>query len=213
MPSARRLASVPATLAASLALACGPQRVPAPSSPPQEQVMIVLLDAETGAVGRAVVSNPSGSTSLETARSVSTVTPGQAPSAASTLSEADIIRLFGDTLSALPPAPRHFTLNFRFESDELTPESRALLPQIVSAVKERPAPDVVVVGHTDRMGTPQANVALGLKRATAVRNLLVSAGLTASTIEATSHGEADPLIETPDETAEPRNRRVEIAVR
>ena len=80
------------------------------------------------------------------------------------------------------------------------------------AIRLKPT-DVVVVGHTDRMGTPQANVALGLKRATAVRNLLVSAGLTASTIEATSHGEADPLIETPDETAEPRNRRVEIAVR
>src|SRR5262245_38587673 len=98
MPSARRLASVPATLAASLALACGPQRVAAPSSPPQEQDMIVLLvDAETGAVGRAVVSNASGSTTLETARSVSTVAPGQAPSATSTLSEADVTRLFGDT--------------------------------------------------------------------------------------------------------------------
>jgi outer membrane protein OmpA-like peptidoglycan-associated protein len=41
----------------------------------------------------------------------------------------------------------------------------------------------------------------------------VSAGLDASTIDVTSHGDADLLIQTPDETLEPRNRRVEIAVR
>jgi outer membrane protein OmpA-like peptidoglycan-associated protein len=212
MPSARRLALLPATLAASLALACGPQRVSGPSSPNQD-VIVLLVDADTGGVGQAVVSNPSGSTTLDTARSASTVVPGQAPSAASTLSEADITRLFGDVLSTLPPAPRRFTLYFNFESDELTSESQALVPEILNSVKGRPTPDVVVVGHTDTMGAPQANVGLGLKRATTVRNLLVEAGLAAAAIEVTSHGEADPLVKTPDETAEPRNRRVEIAVR
>lgn len=215
MPSARRLAVLPATLVASLALACGPQRVAGPSSPapPTPDMIVLLVDAETGAVGGAVVSNASGSTTLDAAGSVSTVLAGQAPSAATTLSDAEVTRLFGDTLSALPPAPRRFIVNFQFESDALTPESRALVPQILSAVKERPAPDVVVIGHTDTMGAAQANVGLGLKRATTVRNLLVNAGLPASAIEVTSHGEADPLVKTPDETAEPRNRRVEIAVR
>jgi outer membrane protein OmpA-like peptidoglycan-associated protein len=41
----------------------------------------------------------------------------------------------------------------------------------------------------------------------------VQAGLDASTVEVTSHGETDLLVKTPDETPEPRNRRVEIAVR
>ena len=45
------------------------------------------------------------------------------------------------------------------------------------------------------------------------RDLLTQAGLDASTINVTSLGEADLLIKTPDETPEPRNRRVEIAVR
>jgi outer membrane protein OmpA-like peptidoglycan-associated protein len=214
MPSVRRLALLPATLAASLALACGPQRVPTPSRPtPTPDMVVLLADADTGAVGRAVVSNASGSTTLETARSATTIAPGQAPGAAATLSDAEITRLFGDVLSALPPAPRHFTLNFLFESDTLTPESRALVPEILKTVKDRASPDVVVIGHTDTMGAPQANVGLGLKRATTVRNLLVEAGVPALAIEVTSHGEADPLIKTPDETAEPRNRRVEIAVR
>jgi outer membrane protein OmpA-like peptidoglycan-associated protein len=52
-----------------------------------------------------------------------------------------------------------------------------------------------------------------LKRATFVQRLLVTAGLDAAIIEVLSHGEADPAIKTPNNTAEPRNRRVEIVVR
>ena len=58
-------------------------------------------------------------------------------------------------------------------------------------VKDFRVPEVVVVGHTDTMGDRRANLALGLKRATSVRNILVEAGLAPSTIEVTSHGEAD----------------------
>jgi outer membrane protein OmpA-like peptidoglycan-associated protein len=72
---------------------------------------------------------------------------------------------------------------------------------------------VSVIGHTDTMGQAKANVALGLTRARFVRNLLVDAGLDPGTIEVLSHGESALLIRTPDETPEPRNRRVEITVR
>ena len=116
-------------------------------------------------------------------------------------------------MSALPPPPQRFTLFFRFESDELTDQSQALIPEILAAVKEHAVQDVVVIGHTDTMGTQQANFGLGLKRAMMVRNLLVKAGLDGSTIDVTSVGELDPLVKTPDETPEPRNRRVDIAVR
>ena len=129
------------------------------------------------------------------------------------MSDADVKRLFGDALAALPPAPRHYTLYFRFESDALTGESTALVPEILRTVKGLSVPEVVVVGHTDTMGDPGANLALGLKRAKVVRDILVEAGLAPSTIEVTSHGEADLLVTTPDNTPEPRNRRVEITVR
>jgi outer membrane protein OmpA-like peptidoglycan-associated protein len=160
-----------------------------------------------------IVSNPTGSVTLDGAREATAVSTGEAPRQPGTLSDADVKRLFGDALSALPAPARHFTLNFRFESDELTAESRALVPEILKTVSARPVPDVVVVGHTDTMGTPQANIDLGLKRATMVRGLLVEAGLVQSAIEVTSHGESDLLVKTADETPEPRNRRVEIAVR
>jgi len=71
----------------------------------------------------------------------------------------------------------------------------------------------VVVGHTDTMGDAKTNLALGLKRAISVREILVQAGLAAGTVEVTSHGEADLLVKTANNTPEPRNRRVETTVK
>lgn len=173
---------------------------------------MLLPDSDTSSTGAAAVSNPLGSVDLAAERDAALVAAGRAP-VLTKLSAADVETMFGDALSALPPAPRRFTLFFRFESDELTDQSQALIPEILAAVKQHAVQDVVVIGHTDTMGTQQANFGLGLKRAMTVRNLLVAAGLNGSTIEATSVGELDPLIKTADETAEPRNRRVDIAVR
>jgi outer membrane protein OmpA-like peptidoglycan-associated protein len=85
--------------------------------------------------------------------------------------------------------------------------------EIIRVVREHPAPDVVAIGHTDTTGAAQNNFALGRQRAIAVRNLLAAAGLDPALVEVMSLGEEDPLVPTPDETLEPRNRRVEIAIR
>jgi outer membrane protein OmpA-like peptidoglycan-associated protein len=129
------------------------------------------------------------------------------------MSDAEVQRIFGEALAALPPPARRFVLNFRFESDELTDQSRKLLPEVLRVVRAHPAASVVVTGHTDTTGTHQANFALGQKRASAVRNLLIAAGLDAAEIEVSSLGETDLLVRTADDTAEPRNRRVDISVR
>ena len=121
--------------------------------------------------------------------------------------------MFGEALAGQPPAPRHFTLQFRFESDALTAESQALIPEILQAVKALSVPEVLVVGHTDTLGDPKSNFALGLKRAEMVRGILVQAGLPASTVDVDSHGEADLFVKTRNNVPEPRNRRVEITVR
>jgi outer membrane protein OmpA-like peptidoglycan-associated protein len=198
-------------IAVSIATACGPKHISSPVRPGQD-VIVLLQDSDTKSTGAAGVSNPLGSVDLAAERDAALVSSGRAP-VLTKLSPADVQRMFGDALSALPPAPRRFTLFFRFESDELTDQSQALIPQILGVVKEHAVQDVVVVGHTDTMGTQQANYGLGLKRAMMIRNLLVAAGLDGSTIEATSVGELDPLVTTPDETPEPRNRRVDISVR
>jgi len=202
-----------AAFAAALEVACAGKHV-APAPPETARTLVVLLpDSDTGVTGRAFVTNKVGTTDLDATRDSSTASPSTAPTAVTTMSEEEVQRVFGETLSALPPAPIHFTLYFKFESDELTDESRALLPEILKTVKERSIPEVLVVGHTDTMGTPRANIDLGLTRATTVRNLLIQVGLDATLIEVRSHGESDLLVKTSDETAEPRNRRVEISVR
>ena len=176
-------------------------------------VVALLPDPEKKTVGRANVENKSGTVDLASARAATRVRTNERPTQVTTLSDAEVQKLFGEALAALPPPTPVFVLNFRFESDALTPEARALVPQILKIVRQHPLANVVVTGHTDTMGTPRANYELGLKRAAAVRNLLVAAGLDATRIEVSSLGETDPIIRTKDDTAEPRNRRVDIAVR
>jgi outer membrane protein OmpA-like peptidoglycan-associated protein len=201
------------TIAVALAAGCSPKRVAQPTRPTPPALIVLLPDPESGTTGRARVSNEFGSADLAAPRASTRVSADGRPGPVSAMSDADVKRLFGDALAALPPAPRHFTLHFRFESDALTPESTALVPEIRRTVRGLSVPEVVVVGHTDTMGDARANLALGLKRAISVRDILVEAGLARSTIEVTSHGEADLLVKTPDNTPEPRNRRVEITVR
>lgn len=173
----------------------------------------MLPDPDSGVTGRAIVSNPAGTTDLNGPRASTSASTGGPPSPAVAMSEAEIQRIFGDALAALPPASRHYTLYFKFDSDELTDESRALIPQILEVVSQQALPEVVVIGHTDTTGTSQSNVELGLKRANTVRTLLIEARLNAALIQVTSHGEADLLVPTPNDVAEPRNRRVEITIR
>lgn len=177
-----------------------------------QSVVVLLPDPEDGRVGRIVVSNPKGSPELTSARASARVSPTRAPRLR-TLSESDVNRQFGAILETLPPPPRHFTLSFRFDSEELTEDGKQLLPAVLQAVTSYPVPEVVVIGHTDTTGTPQSNAELGLRRANAVRALLVQAGLNAAAIDVRSHGEAELLVPTADGVFEPRNRRVEVTVR
>ena len=109
------------------------------------------------------------------------------------MDEAEIRREFGALLAELPETPRHFNLYFREATSDLTEESRAILPDILTAVKARKVPEVTVIGHTDTTGSTASNYQLGLERAQAVRALLLKAGLDASLVEVESHGEADLL--------------------
>jgi outer membrane protein OmpA-like peptidoglycan-associated protein len=209
---ARPVAVFVVILGVALIAGCGPKHVQT-TVPSGQSTVVLLPDSGDGAVGRAVVSNSVGATELVAARESTTINPNQAPAPVTVISETDVTRLYGDVLSTLPSAPQIFLLYFRFESEELTDESRALLPQILQAARNHPFPDVAVVGHTDTTGTNEINYELGLRRANAIRGRLVEAGIDASLIEVSSHGESDLLVKTADGVAEPRNRRVEITVR
>jgi outer membrane protein OmpA-like peptidoglycan-associated protein len=88
-----------------------------------------------------------------------------------------------------------------------------MVPDILESIKNHPVPELLVIGHTDTTGARAANFDLGRKRAEMVRGVLIDTGLDASAITIISHGETDLLVSTPDDTFEPRNRRVDISVR
>jgi outer membrane protein OmpA-like peptidoglycan-associated protein len=185
---------------------------PPPPSPKPRGMVVLVPDPDDGSVGRVAVSTPGGNVELTAAYEATRLTENQPPSPVTTLPAAEVDRLFGSVLAGLPKPARHFTLYFEYGKDRLTPESRDQIPEIVQLVQARPYADVIVVGHTDTAGDAASNYALGLRRAYVVRDLLVSAGLQAAAVEATSHGEGDLLVPTADETDEPRNRRVEIDI-
>ena len=76
-------------------------------------------------------------------REYTRVTSTAAPTSPAILSEDEVEELFGFVLEGLPPPPVHFTLYFKFESEELTDESRRMLTDVLQEVKGRPVPDVV----------------------------------------------------------------------
>jgi outer membrane protein OmpA-like peptidoglycan-associated protein len=193
---------------------CAPKPPPAPPAPPPQRTELVALapDPETGETGRLEISSGTSTVELTTARSSTFVTPtGLAP--ATSMAAAEFDRVFGPVIKTLPPPAVEFSLFFETGGDTLTAASQRLLPEIVAAARGRAAPRVSVIGHTDPTDVAAANIALGLRRAQAIRTVLLTAGVDASLIEIASHGEADPLVRTPDNTAEPKNRRVEVTVR
>jgi peptidoglycan-associated lipoprotein len=200
-------------VAIAATVGCGPRRVQTPTPPTDRELLVLLPEPGSGALGHAAVTSAAATVDLVGAREATEVVGNRRPTPPAAIDEARVEQIFGDALAALPPAPRSFNLYFQFDSDELTDAARALLPEILQIVKDRPFPDVVAIGHTDTTGSTASNFQLGLRRATRVRELLVAAGLDAGLIAVMSVGESDLLIATPDETMEPRNRRVEVAVR
>lgn len=128
-------------------------------------------------------------------------------------SAAEVQAEFGAALAAQPSRAAHFTLYFVEGSDELTPDSRKTFEDVFADLSKRPVVDVLVVGHTDAVGSDQFNDALARQRAESVRAALIARGIGAADVVAVGRGKRELLVPTADGVAEPRNRRVEIVVR
>jgi outer membrane protein OmpA-like peptidoglycan-associated protein len=116
-----------------------------------------------------------------------------------------------------PPAPsaqlqRTYLVFFDFDRATITPEADRVIRQAAQTAKANNIPLVIATGHADRAGSDRYNQALSERRARAVRDVLVSAGLSASQIQVSGKGESQPLVPTADGVREPQNRRVEIVL-
>jgi outer membrane protein OmpA-like peptidoglycan-associated protein len=180
-------------------------------APEKAPELFAVLPARDGHVGAIVVKGPDSEKVLNEAYASVSI-KGSAQSNGS-ISEAQVHDVFGSTLEALPGSPASFMLYFLEGKDELTDESRVELQNVLAELKRRPLPDIVVIGHTDSVGTLEFNDRLSLSRAERMREMLISMGLPAERIQAAGRGKRELLIPTDDNVSEPRNRRVEISVR
>jgi len=176
--------------------------------------MVVLPkegDGHVGAVmvrplhrGKAVlVDKPYVEASLRDSKTVRT----------SPIDRKDVNETFGKALASLPEQPTSYLVYFVEGTDELNPTATRAIDRVVAEVATRPAPEIAVIGHTDFVGSDQYNDTLSLQRAVRVRDLLVRRGIPTKIIQAAGRGKREPMVQAPDDVAEPRNRRVEIIVR
>ena len=177
----------------------------------KEKERIILMPDKDGKVGRVDVRTSKGEKELSTAWATASIKGGEPVAGQATREE--VVGRYGGVIDGLPPRPQRIELNFELGSDRLTAQSRAQVPGIQRMMKEYPAPEVIVIGHTDALGAPAYNDRLSLDRAKRVVELLVEAGVPREMIQAVGRGSREPLIPTKPGAAEPRNRRVVIKLR
>ena len=99
------------------------------------------------------------------------------------------------------------TVNFDFDSAELTVSARSTLNRQSAFLSVNPDLMIVIEGHADERGTREYNLALGERRATAVRDYLVAKGINAARVRTVSYGKERPAVSGSDEAAWAKNRR------
>ncbi|MGE5855330.1 MAG: peptidoglycan-associated lipoprotein Pal [Syntrophaceae bacterium] len=101
---------------------------------------------------------------------------------------------------------------FDFDKFQIRNDQKAALDTNVTWLKGNPPARLTIAGHCDERGTPEYNLGLGERRAKAVKDYLVSAGISADRIVTVSYGEERPFVLGHDEAAWKWNRRGHFVV-
>lgn len=119
----------------------------------------------------------------------------------------------GAGADAQGPAGISRVIYFDFDSFTVKPEYQGLVDQHARFLQSNRGRSVSLEGHTDERGSREYNLALGQKRAEAVRRALTLVGAADAQIEAVSFGEESPAVGGAGEDAYSQNRRVELRYR
>lgn len=191
-------------LAALFASACAEPRL--------GKNLVIVLPDENGKVGAVEFDDGKNKVLLDKALSAAKVTSSGTVESVD-VTQKDVDDIFKATLASLPAIPKRFRLYFEGDSAILTDASREDFEKVFGNIASRPAYEVEVTGHTDRVGDAKYNETLSIRRATAIRDKLVERGIKAELIFVYGRGENDLLVKTEDNRHEALNRRVEIMVR
>ncbi len=175
---------------------------------------LILLPEDTGETGEVVMQSDKGEIALGEAYSYAEISGRQLqPIEPKQMKPSEFQRKWGKLAAQEPIKPQSFILNFFSGSVELTEDSIARLPDVITAMQQDDPVEVNIIGHSDAVGDEDYNYQLSLERAQIVHDLLIAQAPWLTRVFVQSHGENDPLIPTADNVAEPRNRRVEILIR
>lgn len=99
------------------------------------------------------------------------------------------------------------SVNFDYDKSGLNGEARRKIQGNADWMKKNPAVKVQIEGHCDARGSIEYNIALGERRANAVKNYMVSLGIGADRLSTISYGKEKPLVQGDDDAAYAKNRR------
>jgi len=99
------------------------------------------------------------------------------------------------------------TVYFGFDSSELAGEAQVTLDRQAAFLNVNPTMVVIIEGHADERGTREYNLALGDRRAVAVRDYLLAKGLNAARVRTVSYGKERPAVSGSNEESWAKNRR------
>ena len=121
------------------------------------------------------------------------------------------------TIQVVRPAPvvqlTFEDVYFDFDRSTLRAEALRLLDDAVMRLQANPGRNIIIEGHTCNIGTAEYNLALGDRRATSVRDYLVSRGVPVNRLETRSYGEEQPKYDNAREETRRLNRRAALTVR
>jgi outer membrane protein OmpA-like peptidoglycan-associated protein len=120
------------------------------------------------------------------------------------------------TIQVIKPAVKEIVfedVHFDFDRYSLRPEATRLLDEVVRALQENPDLRIEIEGHTCNIGTAEYNLALGDRRASAVRDYLTSRGISGDRLHTVSYGEERPKYDNSREETRRLNRRAALTVR
>lgn len=104
------------------------------------------------------------------------------------------------------------TIFFEYDKSNIRPEYQPVLENIAKWLGSRAGTQLLVEGHCDERGTDEYNLALGERRALAVRRYLIALGVSTDRVHTISYGEEKPAVPGSDEAAWSQNRRAEFKV-
>jgi outer membrane protein OmpA-like peptidoglycan-associated protein len=103
-------------------------------------------------------------------------------------------------------------LLYDFDSDVVRPEARRNLDELARSFEKYPDTDLLIVGHTDSVGTDAYNRSLSERRAAAAKRYLTAQGVAVGRIRTAGRGETEPVAANDSENGRQQNRRVEVAI-